>query len=53
MQDTALPPELIDGLDDYIPQLQLVEVPDATHWIVHEQTELVAREIGAFLLSKK
>jgi hypothetical protein len=53
MQDTALPPELIEGLDDYIPDLKLVKVPDATHWFVHEQPELVAREIRAFLLSKK
>lgn len=53
MQDTALPPELIEGLDDYVPQLKLVKVDDATHWIVHEQPALIASEIGAFMLSKK
>lgn len=43
--DSALPPALIDGLDAYIPRMRLVRVPGATHWIVHEQPELVAAEI--------
>ena len=47
--DTALLPGLIDGLDDYIPQLTLRRVPDATHWIVHEQPQQVARWLGDFL----
>lgn len=47
--DTALPPELIEGLDAYIPQLTLQPVPDATHWIVHEQPQRVAQWLQAFL----
>lgn len=47
--DTALPPELIEGLDAYIPQLTLQPVPDATHWIVHEQPQQVAQWLQAFL----
>jgi pimeloyl-ACP methyl ester carboxylesterase len=43
--DSALPPSLIDGLEAYIPNMRLVRVPGATHWIVHEQPELVAGEI--------
>ena len=43
--DSALPPSLIDGLEAYIPRMRLVRVPGATHWIVHEQPELVAGEI--------
>ena len=50
--DTALPPELIEGLDDYIPQLTLQRVPGATHWIVHEQPQLVIDALQAFLLQK-
>lgn len=49
LQDAALPPELIDGLDAYIPQLTLKTVPDATHWIIHEQPALVARLLGDYL----
>lgn len=47
--DTALPPELIEGLDDYIPQLTLERVPDATHWIVHEQPQRVIASLRRFL----
>jgi epoxide hydrolase 4 len=49
MDDIALPPALIDGLDDYIPQLQVHRVPGATHWIVHEQPALVAQLIASFI----
>jgi pimeloyl-ACP methyl ester carboxylesterase len=48
-QDVALLPALLDGLEAYVPQLRVVRVPDATHWIVHEQPALVAREIEAAL----
>ncbi len=49
MNDIALPPALIDGLEDYLPQLQIHRIPDATHWIVHEQPALVQQLIGDFL----
>ncbi len=49
LNDTALPPELIDGLDAYIPRLTLKTVADASHWIVHEQPALVMRLLGEFL----
>lgn len=51
--DTALPPELIDGLDAYVPHLTLQTIPDATHWIVHEQPARVAEALQRFLLSKE
>lgn len=47
--DTALPPELINGLDEYVPQLTLQTVADATHWIVHEQPQRVIRALQDFL----
>ncbi len=43
--DIALPPALVDGLDEFVPVLRLVRVPGATHWIVHERPQLIAREI--------
>jgi pimeloyl-ACP methyl ester carboxylesterase len=49
LQDTALLPELLDGLEDYVPRLSVQQVPDASHWIVHEQPQLVAQRLGAFL----
>jgi epoxide hydrolase 4 len=52
MQDIALPPALLDGLDDYVAQLQVHRVADATHWIIHEQPALVAQVLEQFLLQK-
>jgi epoxide hydrolase 4 len=49
MQDTALLPELLDGLEDYVPRLDVQKVPDASHWIVHEQPQWVADRLAAFL----
>ncbi len=48
-QDKALLPGLLDGLEAFVPDLRLVRIPDATHWVVHEQPDLVAREIAAML----
>ena len=53
MDDIALPPELIDGLDDYIPDLTLEKVEGATHWIVHERPAFVAERLAAFMLRKR
>jgi epoxide hydrolase 4 len=47
--DTALPETLLDGLDDFVPDLRIERVPGATHWIVHEQPQQVAGLIGDFV----
>jgi pimeloyl-ACP methyl ester carboxylesterase len=47
-RDRALLPGCLDGLEDCVPALQVVRVPDASHWIVHERPELVNREIERF-----
>jgi pimeloyl-ACP methyl ester carboxylesterase len=49
MEDTALLPSLVEGLEEYIPRLTLERVPGATHWIVHERPQFVAERLGAFL----
>lgn len=49
MDDIALPPALIDGLETYIPHMELHRIPNATHWIVHEQPQLVIRHLHAFI----
>ncbi|MDP9046220.1 MAG: alpha/beta hydrolase [Pseudomonadota bacterium] len=49
LEDKALPKSLIDGLDAFVPDLRLLRVPGATHWIIHERPEWVADEIGKFL----
>ena len=42
MQDIALPPGLIEGLEAYVPNLTLHEIEEGTHWLVHEQGMRVA-----------
>lgn len=49
MEDAALLPELVDGLEEYVPQLTLEKVPGASHWIVHERPQFVAERLAAFL----
>jgi epoxide hydrolase 4 len=45
--DIALPPSLLDGLGEFVPDLDVRRVAGATHWIVHEQPQLVADSIAA------
>ena len=49
MEDAALPPELIEGLDEYVPRLTLEKIQGATHWIIHEQPALVTQRLAHFL----
>ena len=49
-RDTALLPGCIEGLDAVVPDLKLVRVPEATHWVARERTDLVIREIEAFTI---
>lgn len=49
MQDAALLPELVEGLDEYVPHLTLEKVPEASHWIIHEQPQRVIASLEAFL----
>jgi pimeloyl-ACP methyl ester carboxylesterase len=48
--DVALLPCLTEGLDAHIPDLKLVPIEQATHWVVHEQPARVIQEIANFLL---
>ncbi len=48
MGDIALPAALLDGLADYVPNMQLEKIDGATHWIVHEQRELVIGHLQRF-----
>lgn len=49
LDDKALLPGLLDGLEDYVPRLEISRVPGATHWIVHERPDFVASEIESFI----
>jgi epoxide hydrolase 4 len=47
--DTALLTSNLNGLEEYVPDLRLIRVPGASHWLVAEQPELVNREIRRFV----
>jgi len=47
--DTALPPSLLDGLEDFVPDLRIARLPGCTHWLVHEEPQRIAALIGGFL----
>ena len=49
MQDSALLPGLLDGLERWVQQLQIQRIERATHWVVHEQPARVAASIQRFL----
>jgi epoxide hydrolase 4 len=49
MDDHAMHPELVDGLDEYVSDLTLERVPGATHWIIHERPAFVCERLEAFL----
>ncbi|MEO7852462.1 MAG: alpha/beta fold hydrolase [Rubrivivax sp.] len=44
-RDTALLPGLLDGLEHWVPQLKVVRLPDADHWVVHQKPQWVAEQI--------
>ncbi len=48
-QDRALLTGNLEGLEEYIEDLTLKRIPDGTHWVIHEQPELVNRLIRDFI----
>lgn len=51
LDDIALPPVLLQGLDQYVEQLTIRTLPNASHWVIHEQPALIADLITSALKS--
>lgn len=49
--DTALPPSLLDGLEAWVPDLQITRLPGLTHWLLHEDPDTVTRALENALQS--
>lgn len=47
--DQALLVGNLDGLEQYVDDLTIKRIPDATHWIIHEQPEVVKSLIREFI----
>jgi epoxide hydrolase 4 len=51
--DTALPPALLDGLNAFVPDLDVLHVAGATHWIVRERPERVTDSIAELVANPR
>ena len=49
MQDRALLPGLLDGLEAVVPDLRVERLADASHWVMHEQPEKLNALIRDFI----
>lgn len=49
--DLAFVPELLDGLNDYVPELVVRHFKEGNHWIHHQFSQRVNKEIDLFLAS--
>ncbi len=49
MKDKALTPQLLDGLSEYVKDLQIERNEESSHWITHEAPEFVSSKIREFI----
>jgi epoxide hydrolase 4 len=49
MKDVALSPRLLDGLERWVPNVQIHRFPDVGHWIQHEAADDVSSQLACFL----
>jgi pimeloyl-ACP methyl ester carboxylesterase len=49
MQDTSLLPGCVEGLERWVPEVDVRRVPDASHWIVYEKPAFVSATIRDWL----
>ena len=48
-RDPALVIGNLDGLDQFVPGLIIKRIPDATHWVIHEEPAEVNGYIREFI----
>jgi pimeloyl-ACP methyl ester carboxylesterase len=48
-RDTALGIHNLDGLEDYVPDLRIERIPDASHWVLADAPERVSERMIRFL----
>ena len=48
-KDTALLTGNLDGLEKYVSHLQVVRIPEGSHWVIHEKPGLVIQTMRKFL----
>ena len=50
-KDTALLTGNLVGLDDYVETLEIKKYPNANHWVIHQEGDLVVEDIRTFAAS--
>lgn len=48
-KDAYIVPEVLNGLENFVPNLKVVRYPENSHWIVHENPKEISRQIREFL----
>jgi epoxide hydrolase 4 len=48
-QDVALQPQLLEGLEAWIPSLRIQPIPHASHWLVHEIPQVLEQTLRHIL----
>jgi len=48
-KDPAMVPQNLDGLAEFVPQLTVKRIPEASHWLVHRQSAEVTAYIREFV----
>ncbi len=49
MKDIFVLPKVLEGLEDFIKDLKIVRIENASHWVMHDDPELVNSSIQSFL----
>ncbi|MCH8618365.1 alpha/beta hydrolase [Undibacterium sp. TS12] len=47
--DKALPKTLLDGIENFVDDVQIQRIPEGSHWVIHEQPDRVNRLIRQFM----
>ena len=49
MKDMALTPKILEGLEEYVKELKVVRIENASHWVLVDDPELVISSILEFI----
>ena len=49
MKDAALLPVILEGVERYVRDLKVLKIPNSSHWVMHEEPQLISTKILEFL----
>jgi pimeloyl-ACP methyl ester carboxylesterase len=49
--DSAFVIDNLIGLEKWVPNMQIHKIPEATHWVHHQQPEYIMATLSEFLIS--